>query len=119
LTSSCAWLALARRTACRGLPFLDLIQEGLGLIKAVDKFDYRRGYKFSTYATWWIRQTITRAIADHARTIRIPVHMIEIINKLQRATQQLVPTIVNSKKMSQSPRLQRKRRNSHGDLRRP
>ena len=84
-------ISIAKKYTNRGLPFLDLVQEGnMGLMKAVEKFEYRRGYKFSTYATWWIRQAVTRAIADQARIIRIPVHMIDAISKLMRLQKRLL-----------------------------
>lgn len=87
-------VSIAKRYVGRGMQFLDLIQEGnMGLMKAVDKFDYSKGFKFSTYATWWIRQAITRAIADQARTIRIPVHMVETINKLVREQRNLLARV--------------------------
>ena len=95
-------ISIAKKYTNRGLHFLDLIQEGnIGLMKAVDKFEYRRGFKFSTYATWWIRQAITRSISDLARTIRVPVHMMETVNKLNRVTRQLIQELGRSPKIEE------------------
>lgn len=96
-------ISIAKKYTNRGLHFLDLIQEGnIGLMKAVDKFEYRRGFKFSTYATWWIRQAITRSISDLARTIRVPVHMMETVNKINRLSRQLLQELVAQRRLKSS-----------------